>query len=56
MTTQPQPLLPRPVVTIRWCPECGRDDRVLGLPDDHYARGVPCPGVPIRLTYQLAAS
>lgn len=43
---------------VRWCPVCGRDDRVnsFSFRGQHYALGKKCEGVPVTLEYSRAAS
>lgn len=54
-TTKPQSttetLEPRLTFTVRWCPTCGRDDRMGTFKNAHYSRGELCSGVPITIEY-----
>lgn len=56
--------MPKPpeTVTLKWCPVCGRDDRLVHLrtlhrPSVDYVgeriKGGFCPGEPVELTYML---
>lgn len=38
---------------VRFCPRCGRNDRVGVLGDHHFAGGVRCGGIPVELQYAL---
>jgi len=50
---------PRPQLTLRWCPVCGRDDQVtylrVELPHNDPS-GRRCPGRVVTLTYALQAA
>lgn len=37
--------------TIRWCPVCGRDSRVMNLTKRHFSGGERCVGVPVDVQY-----
>lgn len=46
---------PPPILTLRFCRECGRDDRRHNLPDVHANPRRPrstCPGRPETITYE----
>lgn len=47
---------PPPTITMRWCPACGRDDRVAPLSDRHRTGGLRCGGTPVEARYALAPS
>lgn len=51
MTTTKEALEPQAAFTIRWCPVCGRDDRINSFKAAHYSRGELCRGVPITIEY-----
>ena len=38
-------------VLLRWCPACGRDDRLGVLREHHYQNGKLCSGSPVQLRY-----
>jgi hypothetical protein len=39
-------------ITLKWCPKCGRDDRVQPFTGKgHYYGGQRCPGTPVMQTY-----
>ena len=40
-------------IDLRWCPDCGRNDRVDFLRDKHYSGGTRCTGTPIVVTYRI---
>lgn len=44
--------LPPSTLTIKFCPQCGRDDRFMPFTGkSHFTRGLKCPGIPIEITY-----
>jgi hypothetical protein len=45
---------PPDVGIVRFCPRCGRNDRVGTLGDRHWAGGALCDGVIVTLEYKLA--
>lgn len=45
---------PPKAIAMRWCPECGRDDRFTPFTGkSHFMRGERCPGQPIVVKYAL---
>ena len=47
--------VPPKSIKLRWCPVCGRTDRVSPFTGKgHFSAGARCVGQPERLTYYLA--
>lgn len=44
---------PPSIINIRYCPECGRNDRFNNLPDKHYKNGKICSGKVIFAIYNF---
>lgn len=51
-----QQLEPPQVFKVRWCPTCGRDDRVQMFKNAHYSHGEICRGVPIEIEYSRVSA
>lgn len=41
-------------ISLRVCPECGKNSRHTSLPREHWNAGERCPGTPVRVSYELA--
>ena len=51
-----QQLEPPKIYKVRWCPMCGRDDRVQQLKVVHYRGGEICRGVPVEIEYSRVSA